>query len=313
MSDFEFSVTPLFTDPSVVNRIRGVEQFDPENFPNHYIIYELRGSICNSYIYNNLSKRAVYNSFPISGTITVYKPFISNKLLYDFDKNASKMSIPFYYNKRFFMGSKVIETKDGNNYTETVLANSFGGSFLYKIKDMLYINDTGLIINIESGEINSKLYDRYNSQKYRLIDPYCIKECIIPMLNDYTIILYNFITNNELLNIDVDQRIITDEKGTLVPIKINTVEVNNDIIRIGDKWSHGSGRAGPQHCTHIFIIKSDADVPLEEQCVICYKRTTKSHLLVPCGHTQYCEKCINKIDKCSLCRVDIAQVIKIQK
>lgn len=46
-------------------------------------------------------------------------------------------------------------------------------------------------------------------------------------------------------------------------------------------------------------------------CVICFELTQKIEVLVPCGHRQYCSSCIQKIDKCSVCRTKIQQVIRI--
>lgn len=52
-------------------------------------------------------------------------------------------------------------------------------------------------------------------------------------------------------------------------------------------------------------------VPIENQCCICFGFTNKRKLLVPCGHTQFCDDCITKINKCSLCNKDIEQVVNI--
>ena len=52
-------------------------------------------------------------------------------------------------------------------------------------------------------------------------------------------------------------------------------------------------------------------IPIENQCCICYGYTDKKIMIVPCGHTQYCLSCLNKISKCSLCNQEIFQKIKI--
>ena len=53
------------------------------------------------------------------------------------------------------------------------------------------------------------------------------------------------------------------------------------------------------------------DIPEKERCVVCFGRTKREHLLVPCGHTQICHECSKKVTKCPLCQKDIANVIKI--
>lgn len=49
----------------------------------------------------------------------------------------------------------------------------------------------------------------------------------------------------------------------------------------------------------------------EHECCICLNYTSKSMLLVPCGHRQYCKKCIETINKCSLCNANIESKIKV--
>lgn len=55
----------------------------------------------------------------------------------------------------------------------------------------------------------------------------------------------------------------------------------------------------------------DELVPENKQCVICCKKSERKVALIPCGHTQYCETCIHKIDKCSLCRETKQGTLKI--
>ena len=52
-------------------------------------------------------------------------------------------------------------------------------------------------------------------------------------------------------------------------------------------------------------------IPIENQCVICSRYTKKTNALVPCGHTQYCLRCIGSIKECSICRVVTTQHITI--
>jgi hypothetical protein len=52
-------------------------------------------------------------------------------------------------------------------------------------------------------------------------------------------------------------------------------------------------------------------IPIENRCCICFEYTPKKSSCVPCGHTQYCDKCIGVITTCSICRTKIEKVIKI--
>jgi hypothetical protein len=75
-------------------------------------------------------------------------------------------------------------------------------------------------------------------------------------------------------------------------------KLQNEIIKLNEDI---------QDCKR--IIKEA--VPIENQCCICFGFTYKKQLLSPCGHTQYCEICIVKINKCALCKKDSNGIIKI--
>lgn len=48
----------------------------------------------------------------------------------------------------------------------------------------------------------------------------------------------------------------------------------------------------------------------EELCCICLESSV-SYACVPCGHKKYCEKCINAIQECSICKKFIRSKLKI--
>ena len=82
-----------------------------------------------------------------------------------------------------------------------------------------------------------------------------------------------------------------------------------------------------QQCDNYYIINNgknllfykfidEDDIPQENKCVICFSQTDRKSALVPCGHTQLCNDCIEETKKgllktCPLCRTDIDSVIKI--
>ena len=59
--------------------------------------------------------------------------------------------------------------------------------------------------------------------------------------------------------------------------------------------------------------KLSDSIPVELQCCICFGYTDKSHILVPCGYSNYCSTCINAINQCSVCRTLIEKVQIIYK
>ena len=55
---------------------------------------------------------------------------------------------------------------------------------------------------------------------------------------------------------------------------------------------------------------SDEEVQDSDACSVCMERR-KSHVLVPCGHFQFCEDCVRGCTTCPLCRSDVMQVVRV--
>ena len=49
----------------------------------------------------------------------------------------------------------------------------------------------------------------------------------------------------------------------------------------------------------------------EKECSICMTYIKKKIALVPCGHTDICQECSNKIKTCPICKSEIEKVIRI--
>ena len=53
-------------------------------------------------------------------------------------------------------------------------------------------------------------------------------------------------------------------------------------------------------------------VPPSKQCCVCFGRANKKKTLIPCGHRQYCDVCLEKLNgKCAICRTSIENIIGI--
>ena len=52
-----------------------------------------------------------------------------------------------------------------------------------------------------------------------------------------------------------------------------------------------------------------------DECCICYEKLENSsrYALIPCGHTQYCEACIDKLpnNTCGICKLRYTSKFKI--
>ena len=77
-------------------------------------------------------------------------------------------------------------------------------------------------------------------------------------------------------------------------------EKNIELINIKEKYENQSN------------INSilDNDEEFKKLCIICYENKI-NYTIIPCGHTFSCEKCIVKINKCSICRIGILNKHKI--
>ena len=52
-------------------------------------------------------------------------------------------------------------------------------------------------------------------------------------------------------------------------------------------------------------------IPAEHRCCICFGYTDKKKVCVPCGHGQYCSKCIEELTECALCSKTITSIVKL--
>ena len=60
-----------------------------------------------------------------------------------------------------------------------------------------------------------------------------------------------------------------------------------------------------------FLRRKEELIPSEYKCRMCFGFTDKKKILIPCGHTQYCNICITELTKCSLCGSNVNSVIEI--
>lgn len=78
---------------------------------------------------------------------------------------------------------------------------------------------------------------------------------------------------------------------------------------------NGSDENTQKHILAVLDLQKKYDImkksiPYYHRCCICSCYTDKRKVCIPCGHTQYCDKCIDEIQNCRLCEKDIISVIK---
>ena len=76
------------------------------------------------------------------------------------------------------------------------------------------------------------------------------------------------------------------------------IQILNDINSFFVDTTH-SRKDGEKHIKHY------------NECCICLDDLIERRVIYPCGHSQYCPDCVKRIKRCSLCKGDIKDVIKI--
>ena len=101
----------------------------------------------------------------------------------------------------------------------------------------------------------------------------------------------------------------TEKHDSLSLINDELVNENKNLLEKYENCCHQNKKMKQQ----IQNMKNALEtiIPLEYQCCICFNFTYKRIVLAPCGHTQYCEKCIAEINTCSLCNSTIKSKVKI--
>jgi len=68
-----------------------------------------------------------------------------------------------------------------------------------------------------------------------------------------------------------------------------------------------------QSATILYKLIENTDVDEKDQCCVCFHFTEKNKALIPRGHTQFCEKCIQGLKTCPLCEKEISRILPIYR
>jgi hypothetical protein len=68
-----------------------------------------------------------------------------------------------------------------------------------------------------------------------------------------------------------------------------------------------------QSATILYKLIEETDVEEKDQCCVCFHFTEMNKALIPCGHTQFCEKCIGTLKICPLCEKEISSILPIYR
>jgi hypothetical protein len=155
-------------------------------------------------------------------------------------------------------------------------------------------NQTFMLINCNNRTLIYNLYKKESTQIDYEIDFYNKK-----IRDDYYVCqnyceygLFSTQTMNVMTNFKINKIKNTDGNNKY------HFQTYNDVIIYGEK---------------VYIV-SDSEIPIEDQCIVCFEQANKSKVINPCGHVKFCDKCLIEMEKdkkCYICRTEIQSIIKI--
>jgi hypothetical protein len=289
--------------------IEEMRLFDSVKFPNVLLIKKKLQAQQTSkyYLFDTIKNKDIYvfprDDYPLSGTFQG----LNNKMIYDSSKQIlTYLTIypnsPQQYENKILLEKFKLSYKKFNFKTETLntmeltYRNNIGTYNLESLPGTDYLilfpgqPNRLVIFDFKTLEIIMEFSNKY--LPFRHLRP----QGILFLSDNQEVTIYDYVNNNELKNIV--NRHIPNPQGQRTSIRI---EQKNEYYIIKDG----------QNTTFYKFIKEE-EIPDENKCVICFSRTQRKNVLVPCGHTQFCSKCVKEnMETCPLCRANIEKVIKI--
>ncbi len=191
------------------------------------------------------------------------------------------------------VGSYIIKGCGGSVYDNRLFCSHSNGVNIYDVSD-------GRLIESFFGQIGQRIATKK----------------LIVLESKTQIILYCTITDRKNV---IDKQIngITYCGNVIYPAKPGVMEYRegSEITQLGDNYiaitMHTENKA--QYMSLLYKLIEDTDVDEKDQCCVCFHFTEKNKALIPCGHTQFCEKCIGVLKKCPLCEKEISSILPIYK
>ena len=313
---FELDKT-YFKNESIMMR-----KLDPVNFKNVYIIHKSEYSISKHYLVDMVKGSVIY--------ILPRENYVFPKHITD-RCNPHQIENFITYNSDTQILTYITNSFDSN---KTILFESFKLSYIdFKFK-VHTLNKLEISINQNNYSL-SKLPSSNNVVIYNS-SYYNYKDSKLVIIDLFTLDIIMEYTNKTYYN----QKCVPVRGGPDLSLSESypglMFIIGNTELIIYDyndnkelETIQCSKRPCIQHqqCDNYYIVNTgknllfykfidEDDIPQENKCVICLSQTDRKSALVPCGHTQLCNDCIEETKKgllktCPLCRTDIDSVIKI--
>lgn len=239
-------------------------------------------------LFNNMSYK--YGDSP--RYLLFYESSIILEILSENSGNNLKAKITIILSELKHIESKISVVEINKKDFEMNTAAISNRAEIYQFKKNIFgfvLYQNICIVTIPNLEISklSGYYHGYIDDNKHIIDKLIEKNLLLISGNN-TYTLYDLITHKHLMSFEK--------------------EAINAII---DNWMITNVTQDNINKTKIYKLICEDEIPDEEKCTICQKRTERKKIIIPCGHTRYCNDCITIIKICKLCNKNIERVIEI--
>jgi len=229
-----------------------------------------------------------------------HQTWIKNALNFIKNKMINNKDNIIYCNAfiRVFTVSEAIYSPSTTRYTIYLYIITDLSNVIYISKFIQITDYGGPQINYMNFSDNDLKINNYNTK----LHPIFIKLLQDILINCDSDIILQIITNIIKLNKDIQIKLLTKYD----------IQKQNEILT---KQLIESKNKIEEQFKEINDLKEQLknNVPIQYQCCICFGFTNKEKIIIPCGHTNYCNSCIFKIHECALCKIKIDKVISIYK
>lgn len=182
---------------------------------------------------------------------------------------------------------------DGQNYCTEIFDESFvpihkycgGGNTITKWGINSFQNNSIKSIMHYSGVITEIIKQNKSTISTYVFDSNAISENYVALCNNTHIRVYDFVNRKIILDCNEKKRI------EFIRWKNNSI-----IYKIGNTFK-------------IREINNKNDN--KDLCVVCLLSIDEKHVIIPCGHTQICSDCIQRITLCPICKINITSTLKL--
>jgi len=242
--------------------------------------------------------------------------------------NSSSISVGLNYNKGILTFLEPYEHTVPNNgdlihkkITRWLLSNKEDEIIKVEKISTYVISDLGTSLTIHNNRlfsrshpVNVKIYSALDGRLIESLPDYIYHQVIenknfVALKSKTHLMLY--CTINDKKNM-IDRRI----NGILyygTENHVGTEEQPPSITQLNDNYVIIKMYSGTNknEITTLYKVIEDSGVDEKDQCSVCFGYAEKNKALVPCGHTQFCDKCIRILTKCPLCDKNINSILNI--